>query len=191
MPPRPQDLVTQPARLETLLEVSRQLSRIQPLESLLGTIAEACGHLLDTDSVGIRVVDGDDLVLAAVYGDAQQAMPTPRIKIGESLTGLVAESGEPLVVWDPADDLRLTAAHREAYRRGGYRAFLGVPLKLGEQVLGVLSIRTRQEQGFSSEDLSLATAFAAQAGIAIENARLYEDSRRAFHERSRKRGTRC
>jgi len=176
MTPRTQEVAAQPARLETLLAVSQQLSRIQPLESLLHRMAEACGQLLDSDSVGIRVVEGDDLVLAAAYGDAREAMPTPRIKIGESFTGIVAATGQPLVVSDPANDPRLTAAHREAYRRGGYRTFLGVPLKLGEQVLGVLSIRTCRPAGFSSEDLSIATAFAAQAAIALENARLYRQA---------------
>jgi signal transduction histidine kinase/CheY-like chemotaxis protein len=171
-----QELTTLPARLETLLEMSRQLSRIQPLDALLGNMAEACGSLLDSDSVGIRVVDGDDLVLMGVWGDARTAMPTPRIKIGESLTGIVAATGKPLLVSDPANDSRLTQAHREAYQRGGYRAFLGVPLKLGEHVLGALSIRTRREQGFSADDVPIATAFAAQAAIALENARLYRQT---------------
>ena len=171
-----QELAPLPARLETLLEMSRQLSRIQPLDALLGNMAEACGSLLDSDSVGIRVVDGDDLVLMGVCGDARAAMPTPRIKIGESLTGIVAATGEPLVVSDPANDPRLTPTHRQAYQRGGYRAFLGVPLKLGDQVLGALSIRTRRAQGFSAEDLSIATAFAAQAAIALENVRLYRQA---------------
>src|SRR5713101_7089158 len=57
------ELSTLPPRLETLLEISHQLSRILPLEELLGKMAEACGSLLDSDSVGIRVVEGDDLVL--------------------------------------------------------------------------------------------------------------------------------
>src|ERR1700704_4943847 len=142
MTPRAQEVPLRPARLETLLEVSRQLARIQPLESLLERMAEACGQLLDSDSVGIRIVEGGDLVLAAAHGDAREAMPTPRLKIGESFTGIVAATGQPLVVSDPANDPRLTAAHRAAYRRGGYRAFLGLPLTLGAQVLGVLSIRT-------------------------------------------------
>ncbi len=124
------------ARLEALLEVSRELSQIQPLESLLAKIAEACGHLLDSDSVGIRVRQGDDLVLAGACGDAREAMPTPRLKVGESLSGIVAATGEPLVARDAGRDPRMTPAHREAYRRGGYKAFLGVPLKLGAQVLG-------------------------------------------------------
>ena len=48
-----------------------------------------------------------------------------------------------------------------------------MPLKLGEQVLGALRIRTTSAQGFSAEDVSIATAFAAQAAIALENARLH------------------
>jgi two-component system, cell cycle sensor histidine kinase and response regulator CckA len=171
-------------RLERLLETSRELSKIQPLESLLAKIAEACGHLLDSDSVGIRIREEDDLVLAGAYGDAREAMPTPRLKIGESLSGTVAATGEPLIVSDPACDLRMTPAHREAYRRGGYKAFLGVPLSLGPQVLGVLSVRTRRERGFSLEDLALAMAFAAQAAIALENSRLYQATQRAYEELS-------
>ena len=170
------ELSTLPPRLETLLEISRQLSRILPLENLLGKMAEACGSLLDSDSVGIRVVDGDDLVLKGVWGDAQTAMPNARIKIGESLTGTVVATGKPLLLSDPANDPRIAPASRVAYLRGGYRAFLGVPLKIGEQVLGALSIRTLRAEGFSSEDVSIATAFAAQAAIALENARLYREA---------------
>src|SRR6266849_161513 len=170
------ELATLPPRLETLLEMSRQLSRILPLDALLGKMAEACGSLLDSDSVGIRVVDGDDLVLMGVWGDAQTAMPNAKIKIGESLTGTVVATGKPLLLSDPANDPRIAPASRIAYLRGGYRAFLGVPLKIGEQVLGALSIRTLRAEGFSSEDVSIATAFAAQAAIALENARLYRDA---------------
>src|SRR5438445_3228125 len=171
-------------RLERLLETSRELTKIQPLESLLAKIAEACGHLLDSDSVGIRIREEDDLVLAGGYGDAREAMPTPRLKIGESLSGTVAATGEPMIVSDPACDPRMTPAHREAYRRGGYKAFLAVPLILGPQVLGVLSVRTRRERGCSLEALALAIAFAAQADIAIENSRLYQATQRAYEELS-------
>ena len=177
-------LLSHRERLERLLETSRELSKIQPLESLLAKIAEACGHLLDSDSGGIRIREEDDLVLAGAYGDAREAMPTPRLKVGESLSGAVAATGEPLMVSDAVRDPRMTPAHREAYRRGGYKAFLGVPLILGPQVLGVLSIRTRREQGFSLEDLALAMAFAAQAAIALENSRLYQQTQRAYEELS-------
>src|SRR6267143_5545228 len=149
------ELSTLPPRLETLLEASRQLSTFLPLEELLGKMAEACGSLLDSDSVGIRLVEGDDLVLMGVWGDAETAMRNARIKIGESLTGTVVATGEPLLLSDPANDPRIAPASRVAYLRGGYRAFLGVPLKIGDQVLGALRIRTLRGEGFTSEDVSI------------------------------------
>ncbi len=52
------------------------------------------------------------------------------------------------------------------------------------RILGVLSIRTRRERGFSAEDLQIVTAFAAQAAVALENSRLYQETRRAYDELS-------
>ncbi|MFQ5899807.1 MAG: GAF domain-containing protein, partial [Candidatus Methylomirabilia bacterium] len=121
---------TREARLESLLEVARQLSRFQPSESLLGSIAEACGQLLGVDAVGFRLVEGADLVVAGISEQAKEVMATPRIKIGGSLTGIVATTGEPLIVMDPGNDPRAVPAHAEADRRLGYRAFLGVPVKV-------------------------------------------------------------
>src|SRR5262245_42967506 len=86
------------ARAENLVELGRELIRIQPLESLLGQVAEACGRLLDSESVGIRIRRGDDLILSGIYGDAREAMPTTRLKVGDSLSGIVAATGRPLAV---------------------------------------------------------------------------------------------
>jgi PAS domain S-box-containing protein len=183
--PPPGEPAARLSRLEALLEVNQQLSAIQPLESVLSMVADACGQLLDSDSVGIRLVEGDDLVVVSVRGDAAEAMKTPRLKIGESLSGIVAATGQPLLVDDPAEDPRLLPAHRDAYRRLGARAFLGVPVCVDGRTLGVLSTRTKREGGFSGEDLATAVAFASQAAIAIQNARLYQEMRRANDELSR------
>jgi GAF domain-containing protein len=132
------------ARLEALLDVSHELSRIQPVEELLGAIAAACGEVLESESVGFRLIEGDELVVAGLWGDAQEMMSTRRIKLGESLSGIVASTGAPLRLDDVTDDPRLIPAHRAAVKRLGYRAFLGVPIRVGERVTGVLSIRTRR-----------------------------------------------
>jgi GAF domain-containing protein len=173
------ELRTRQGRLETLLEVSRQLSHIQPVPSLLSRMAEACGHLLRVESVGFRLVDGEELVVTGTWGDAVEAMARPRLKIGESLSGFVATTGEPLLISDLAKDPRLIPADREAIRRLGLRAALIVPVKIGPRVVGILSIHTRRPEGFEPGDLAMATAFAAQAAIALENSRLYGELREA------------
>jgi GAF domain-containing protein/ActR/RegA family two-component response regulator len=177
------------ARLEALLAVSHELSRIQPVEELLGAIAAACGEVLETESVGFRLVEGDELVVAGLMGDAKEAMATPRIKLGESLSGIVASTGAPLRLDDVTEDPRLIPAHRSAVKRLGYRAFLGVPIKVGERVTGVLSIRTRRPSGFSKEDETIATAFASQAATALENARLFREVQVAAEEVARAQET--
>jgi signal transduction histidine kinase/CheY-like chemotaxis protein len=59
---------------------------------------------------------------------------------------------------------------------------LAVPVKVGDRVVGVLAIRTRRETGFSAEDLMIATAFASQAAVSLENNRLYQETQRAYDE---------
>ena len=171
---------------ERLAELARTLnaSLNLPVKSLLDTVAEACAQLLGANSVGFRLVDGEDLVLAGAWGDANAVTTLTRLKIGQSLSGVVAATGEPLLVRDPADDPRLIPAHREAFRQAGYRAVLSVPVKSGERVLGVLSIRSRRDEGFSAEHVALATAFASHVGVALENNRLYQETQQAYEELS-------
>jgi two-component system cell cycle sensor histidine kinase/response regulator CckA len=170
------------ARLEALLDVGREVSRIQPIESLLERIARTCGDLLHTDSVGIRLMDGDELAVVYASGGAKDVMATHRLKVGESLSGLVAATGQPLLLTDAANDPRLHPAHRAAMERLGYRTLLAVPIKIAERVTGVLSDQTRRHDGFSPEDLQIVTAFADQVGIALSNIRLYDEVQRAYQQ---------
>jgi signal transduction histidine kinase len=180
-----EELKRRQASLEALVAVGRQLSRIQPVESLLEQIAEACSRLFDASSVSFSLVEGDHLVIHGNWGPGDAALTGDTLKVGEGLEGLVAASGEPLVVRDPISDPRLKPSHRDPYRRLGIRAFLGVPVKPGDQVVGVLAIRTPREEGFSEADVDLAKAFASQAAVALENSRLYQETQRAFDELSR------
>jgi signal transduction histidine kinase len=142
----------------------------EPLPSLLGRLAEECAHRLGAEAVGFRVVEGDDLVLVASWGDAAGLRLAPRIRIGESLSGLVAAAGEPMVIADPARDPRLAPHRRELFERLGYRGVLAVPLRAGDRVLGVLNAGTRRATGFTDEDVAIASTFARRAAPAVETA---------------------
>jgi two-component system cell cycle sensor histidine kinase/response regulator CckA len=181
------ELQTRQARLEALLAIGRELSRFQPVEPLLSRVAEACGRLFDAESAAFRLRDGDDLQVCSIWGTTKDLIPTPPLKVGESLTGIVAATGEPLIADDPGNDPRLIPLHRERYRQAGIRAFLGVPVKVDERVVGVLTIRITREGSFSADDVEIAKAFAAQAAIALENSRLYEETQSALRQLSQTR----
>ena len=178
---------TREGRLESLVEISGELSRMQELDSLLGRIAGACGRLVSTDWVGFRLVDGDELVVAGTL-DGTRMQVKPRIKIGESLAGRVASTGRALMLRNPADHPDLDLEHAASMRRLGYRGLLTVPAKIGDRVVGVLSFLTTREEGFSAEDMAIATAFASHAAIALENSRLLLESRRAYDELAETQG---
>ena len=166
------------ARLETLLRTGQELTRIQPVETVLDRIADACRRLFDSPSVRFWQVEGDSLQVIGTAGEPVDV--SPRLKMGQGLAGTVAASGEPLMVLDPATDGRATFG--EAIRRAGVRAWLGVPVKREEAVVGALSIWSKRESGFSIQDQAIATAFATQAATALENARLYQETRQAYDE---------
>jgi signal transduction histidine kinase/ActR/RegA family two-component response regulator len=182
------DARTREARLESLVEISGDLSRMQELDSLLGRIVDVCGRLVNTDWVGFRLVDGDELVVAGTLEENTRMPIKPRLKIGESLSGRVASTGRALMLRDPANHPDLDPEHAAAMRRLGYRGLLTVPAKIGDRVVGVLSFLTTREQGFSAEDMAIATAFASHAAIALENSRLLLESRRAYDELAETQG---
>jgi GAF domain-containing protein/ActR/RegA family two-component response regulator len=162
--------------LRALLDTVKRIAALTPPGPLLGAIADAATRLLGFETGGFRLVEGDELVVAGQWGDS--VMVRPRLKIGESLSGRVAATGEVLVVEDLENDSRLDAVHREADRRLGYHTFVGVPLRIGSRVTGVLFLRSRARRTISPDEVAVVQAFADHAAIALENARLYAAEQR-------------
>lgn len=160
------------ASLGSLLEINKKIGALVSPESLLASIAEEAARLLEVDNAGFRLVDGDDLVVAGLFGTAAQTMLRARIRTGESLSGKVLASGQALMCEIESADL--VAEHLAADRRLGYTHYLGVPLLVGERAIGVLTFRGRRP--FTAREQELAETFAGQAAIAIDHSRLYREA---------------
>jgi GAF domain-containing protein len=161
------------ASLSALLEVNKKIGLLSPTDTLLTGVAEEAMRLLDVDNAGFRLLDGDELVVAGLAGSAPSTMLRPRIKVGESLAGKVVAEG--LAVIGRLDSFpELLPEHMAADRQLGYTHFMGLPLRVGERIIGVLTVRARR--AFSRRDQEVAEAFAGQAAVAIEHARLYREA---------------
>jgi GAF domain-containing protein/DNA-binding response OmpR family regulator/HPt (histidine-containing phosphotransfer) domain-containing protein len=163
--------------LTALLDVSQRLTRGLDLLVVLDSIAAAAATLFEGEA-GFRLVEGDFLVRAGVTPGARKAMARERIRIGESLSGLVAASGQPIVADDTASDPRLLTEHRASIDATRTGALMCVPICAGTRVLGTLNVYRERGYRFEDESLRLAKSLADQASIAIENARLYQEARR-------------
>ena len=169
------------AHLAALLEINTKIGALAPTEALLSSIADEAARLLGVDNAGFRLLEGDELVLAGLSGTAGETMTKPRLKVGESMSGKVVAMGRALR-FDIASVADIIPEHRTAGQRLGYTKYLGVPLRVGDRTIGVLSFRA--SRAFTELDQEVAEAFAAQAAIALEHSRLFQEATRRGREAS-------
>jgi PAS domain S-box-containing protein len=167
-------------RLRLLLEVTQRLTAGLALKTVLSAIAEAAAVVFKGEVV-FRLVDGDDLVLMGATTGARERIFKERLRIGESLSGRVAATGQPLIVADSVSDPRLIPEHRAAVLPDGM-ATMCIPIRLGSTVLATLAIYRERGYRFGQKDLAHAMSLAEQAAIAIKNARLYEEAEDALRQ---------
>jgi PAS domain S-box-containing protein len=162
--------------LESLLEVGRSIVTRLELKEILPLVARSVNRVMGTRHCLLLLRSGDDLVVAAQEGLEPAVVEAFQgIRIGESLSGWVIQQGQPLAVPDMRADPRLM--FRDMVERFGYRSFLGAPLRRGADCLGTLEVVTKEVRRFEPEEQALMVAFADQAAVAIDNARLFAEAR--------------
>lgn len=99
-----------------------------------------------------------------------------RLPLDGSVCGMVFQSGKAMLIRDVRDVPFYYPGHPDV------RSELCVPLRVGEEVIGVLNIESRKQNAFQEEDLAFFTAIAGELAIALENARLYQREQRRREE---------
>jgi signal transduction histidine kinase len=168
--------------LAALLEATRSIASSLDLEQSLQAIIQQATIISGTSVVRLLLLDADGKVLRcrAGVGLPMEEERELVIPVGESFSGQVLATGKPLAVADTRDDQRLRYPLHTT--RHGLISYLGLPVKVGDRVLGVLVFNTQGPRTYSKAEIAYLSAFADQAAIAIENARLYEATRRAAQE---------
>jgi PAS domain S-box-containing protein len=155
------------------LDIIAQLEMLELLES----IVKRAVTLLQAEGGGIYLYDPEreELKLDIGCGHDEKFVGTI-LKPGEGMAGKVFQTGEPLIV----DDYRTWEGRASVYEADQpFSAVLGLPLKWQDRTIGSLAIDANaQERTFNQDDVWLATLFANQAAIAIENARIYGEERK-------------
>jgi DNA-binding response OmpR family regulator len=159
-------------RLRGALDLARGAGDRISLPELLGRLTAEVRRTLGGLAVTCRLLEGGDLVIAALAGEGDAIVGPTRLRRGEGLCGRIAATGMPL--WIP--DTR--AAHPELGRelarlsRQGVCSFAGVPIARGDRVAGVLSVFATEPVDAEEEALAALAGFAGQAQLAVDHARL-------------------
>lgn len=159
--------------LELLLEVGRLMSSKLEVGELLTTVMELAAKVVDAESASLLLLDErtEELYFDVALGLGPEAEKV-RLPLGQGIAGAVAKSRAPEIINDARADARWSPAMDE---QSGFttRSILAVPIMLKGKLVGVIEAINKRQGPFTTDDLAAFEAFAAQAGIAIENARLF------------------
>jgi PAS domain S-box-containing protein len=180
------EALSQRAReLASLYQTSLEIGAQPGLDDVLWTIVRRAAELLDVPMGSLYLVRPDERSLELVVSIKLQEHIGKVLAFGEGAAGRVAERGELLEV----EDYQSWEGRIEALTSAGMRRVLAVPMRRGRRVLGVINLSdTRSGLPFTQEQMRLASLFADQAAIAVENARLLENERKRSLELARSKG---
>ena len=164
------------AQLALMNQVARQATATLHLSEILDTAAIAIQRSFAYFNVALFLVDkaSTEIVLRSIAGGhATAVQPGYRQAIGEGIVGWVAETGQTRLAND--------VIHEPHYRpcsptAGPVGSELAVPMMRGDEVIGVLDIQALEQGAFDQEDTSALEALADQLAVAIDNARLYQET---------------
>jgi len=162
------------AQLDLLHRVSRTLTASPDMENTLNAVFSALGQVLHFDTATLFMLDrGGKLFIRAAWGYELQSEQLRSFEVGEGVVGWVVANRAPTIVGDSDMDTRFVSLDGRSSR-----SMLGVPLMVGERVVGALTlVRRAPAVQFTDEDLLLVSTIGNSAAIGLENARVHEQER--------------
>ena len=168
-----ESLEQQTALSEVLRVIASSPTNVQ---RVLDTISETAARICGSDNAAIRLVNGDQYVRAASFGPLAGAVGEHLPIDPDTPSGRVILSGQTFAL----DDVQAVAAQEfpsnaARYRQLGVRSLVGVPMLRDDMVIGTIIMRRMEVRPYTERQIALLEAFADQAVIAIENARLFAE----------------
>ena len=166
------------SELDTVNRISRALVAQLDFDALVALVGEQIRQTFRADIVYVALLDREAKMINFPYAYGDDLSP---LKLGEGLTSRIIRTGEPLLINED-----VTGSYEQlGLEEVGLRAasYLGVPIAVGDEAIGVISVQSTTEQGrFGPDDLRLLTTIAANVGVAIQNAEAYRHLADALDE---------
>jgi len=168
---------------QAVASVARSIASVQDLDAVLPEITKLVSKQFDFYHVGIFLIDEtkENAVLRAANSLGGKRMLERKHQLaldGNSIVGYSISRGEPRIALDVGAD----AVYFDNPDLPETRSEMALPLRVGKQVIGALDVQSLQSNAFTEENIPTLATLADQVSIAIENARLYSESRKALEE---------
>jgi GAF domain-containing protein len=180
-----ESLQQQTATADVLKVISSSLNDLKPV---FETIGQRAGKLCDAEISAISMVDGDLIRLVSINGVTEEGVEAvrrvyyPMRRSDETLTARAIRSGSICHVPDALSDVLYP--NKDAARVSGWRGCLAVPMIRDREVIGAIFVARRQPGLFTDAQVQLLKTFADQAVIAIENVRLFNETKESLAQQT-------
>ena len=164
---------TEKAAIDWLHEVESHVAADSPLHEILRRIVDFAAALVSCDSCFVYVLERDELVLRASKNPRNDAVNRLKLRVGEGITGWVAEHLEPVALaHDAFRDARFRFFNELPEDR--YEAFLSVPILCRGKAVGVINLQHREPHNYSRRQIQFISTLGFLVGAAIKIAQLEE-----------------
>lgn len=166
------------AELSTVNNISKALASQLNTDELIQFVGEQMKELFNANIVYLALLNAKTKIIYFPYQFGDDNEP---IKLGDGLTSQIILTGEPLLFNKDVQELSAKLGVEQLGKAAA--SYLGVPIPVGDEIVGVLSIQsTEHENRFNENDLRLLSTIAASVGVALNNATLFEDVKQAKME---------
>lgn len=173
-------IAVEDSSVDVLHEIGSRLGAADAFHDVLERVVEFATALVKCDSCLIYALEGDELVLRASKNPHPDVVDRLKLRVGQGITGWVAEHREPVAVAEKAaQDSRFQFFHE--LPEDSYEAFLSVPLMCRGRVVGVINLQHRQHHVYRKREIRLISTIGFLVGAEIELARL-EDANSSLVE---------
>lgn len=162
--------------LLTLSRISAAVSGLQNLDAILGVALDSVLSIMDGTIGGILFLDEESQTLSyrVHRGMSPEDIWQRNIPLGEGIAGWVAKTGKSVLQDDIIRDPEYSSRYPDWAKAAGVRSFISVPLRAKEEIMGVMTVSSQTPHRFTKDDMYLLHSIGDQLGVAIENARLYD-----------------
>ena len=176
------DLEHRNSELTIINEIQQGLASKLDFRAIIDLVGDKIREIFDAHCLNIVLYDQDANLLSFPYSwERGERFYDPPQPLGQGFTSAVIRSRAPLII---NEDMARRVAEMGSWigASGGFpKSYAGVPIIAGDRVIGVVDIQNLdREHAFSPADVSLLSTLVASLGVALENARLFDDTQRLF-----------
>ena len=172
------------AELTILNSVGDAMAQKQDVDTITRIVGDKVRDIFKADSTSIHLYNSEDQIITTPYAYDLGYVDTQPFPFGKGLTTIVIETRQPLLFGtaEEAQDRGTFIVPSADVEDGVTESYIGVPIIVGDRVLGVVSVQSYLKHAYDESSVRLLSTLATSMGVAIENARLFEETNRLLVE---------